>query len=434
MYLCYFFMDMKVSLPVHPPCLMKLSLLLTIVLLTLANLNSLIIIIKKGKYGLNNQLLGFSLFFYNLFLLVYFLWFEAGYIVDAPHMIRSVSPLMYLSAPLFYFYVRNTIEGTQGLRQYDWLHFLPAIIHFIDLIPFYLESSELKYDLVVKIVQQPDLINQLANGMIPMTFHYPFRSLLQLGYFVFTVYIVYNKRDFSFEKVSFLEKNWLNILLFIMGWIVISHFSYSVLETLKDLELLEIPSGMSFFSITGLFGILLLNLYIVFNTEFASKKLSNVESRIDDDKDQVQQGMLTEKKFDDTSSTDEEDNVFYAEESESDYLSIKNRIEHLLRNDQVFLNKGINLADFSKRIGIPAKTISAVINNYFGKRFNELINSYRVQFAIDKIENGYLDDYTIDSLSEKVGFNSRVTFFNAFKKETGISPNVYWKNFQNGDL
>ncbi|MCH7396975.1 helix-turn-helix domain-containing protein [Belliella sp. DSM 107340] len=407
---------------------MKFSLLLIIVLLTLANLNSVYIIFKNGKYGLNNKLLGFSLFFYNLILLVYFSWFEAGYILEVPHLIRSVSPLMYLSAPLFFFYVRNTIDGTQGLRKFDWLHFLPAFIHLIDLIPFYLESSAFKYALVEKIVEQPNLINQLANGLIPMSFHYPFRTILQLGYFVFTVFIVYKNGIFNAKKYPRLTRNWLMVLLILMGIIVFSHFGYSTIEMLIRYEILNYTSmGVFFFSRLALFVILLLNFYIMFKTDFISTDLQISEVRKNESKIQIH---LLEKK----NPIYESENVNLLDELESDYLSIKNRIEHLLHNEQVFLIKGINLPEFSKRIGIPSKTISAVINRYFGKRFNELINSYRVQFAKEKIEDGYLDDYTIDSLSENVGFNSRVTFFNAFKKETGSSPNEYWKNFQNGNL
>jgi len=43
------------------------------------------------------------------------------------------------------------------------------------------------------------------------------------------------------------------------------------------------------------------------------------------------------------------------------------------------------------------------------------------------ITNGYLEYKTIDSLSLECGFNSRITFFNNFKKLNGISPKAFAK-------
>jgi AraC-like DNA-binding protein len=79
---------------------------------------------------------------------------------------------------------------------------------------------------------------------------------------------------------------------------------------------------------------------------------------------------------------------------------------------------------------VSPKSVSYTINREFGKGFNEFLNQYRVEYAISKIEDGYLDDYTLEALGEISGFNSRTTFFNAFKKEMGFSPSEFWKKFQ----
>ena len=37
------------------------------------------------------------------------------------------------------------------------------------------------------------------------------------------------------------------------------------------------------------------------------------------------------------------------------------------------------------------------------------------------------DSYTIEAIAEEVGFKSRTSFANLFKKSTGLTPTDYWK-------
>ena len=53
------------------------------------------------------------------------------------------------------------------------------------------------------------------------------------------------------------------------------------------------------------------------------------------------------------------------------------------------------------------------------------------------IEDGEHSRYTLDTLIEQCGFNSRATFFRNFKKVSGITPNDISeeiKNSQNSEL
>ena len=399
---------------------MKLGLLIIIVILSIAIINSFVLIIKEERSLINNKMLGWSLFIYNIFFIVYFVWFEAGYIKDWPHMLRTVSPLMYLSAPFFYFYIRNSLEGTKGLRSKDWVHFLPAGIHFLELIPFYLQSYETKMLIVEQIIEQPYLVSKLGEGMIPMSFHYLFRSLLQVIYFVYSVILVYRTRPKLLLQVNRDKlRNWLFVSLMMMGWVTLAHFGYSFLDALIGIDSPYAGKLASFFSRMSLLGVFLLNLYINFNPAWIYSYLEDADTN---------QGHSADDNAHDAAISP---NVGILEGiSNEDLMTIKIHILELLEEEKIHLQKGLNLYQFSKKLGISSKLLSAVINKLFEKGFNELINSYRIVASLSKIESGYLKDLTIESLAQEVGFNSRITFFNAFKKQVGCGPNEYWKKFQ----
>lgn len=399
---------------------MELGLLIIIIILSIAIINSLVLIIKDERCLTNNKMLGWSLLIYNIFFIVYFVWFEAGYIKEWPHMLRTVSPLMYLSAPFFYFYIRNSLEGTKGLRPKDWLHFLPAVIHFLELIPFYLQSYETKMLIVEQIIEQPYLVSKLGEGMISMSFHYLFRSLLQVIYFLYSVVLVYKIRPKLLLQVNRdMLRNWLFMSLMMMGWVTLAHFGYSILDVLVGVDDPYAGKLASFFSRVSLLGVFLLNLYINFNPAWIYSYLEDAETK---------QGHSADDNADETAISP---HVGILEGiSNEDLMTIKIHILELLEEEKIHLQKGLNLYQFSKKLGISSKLLSAVINKLFEKGFNELINSYRVEASLSKLESGYFKDRTIESLAEEAGFNSRITFFNAFKKQVGCGPNEYWKKFQ----
>jgi AraC-like DNA-binding protein len=49
----------------------------------------------------------------------------------------------------------------------------------------------------------------------------------------------------------------------------------------------------------------------------------------------------------------------------------------------------------------------------------------RLIHALNLINEGYLDNFTIETLGEKCHFNSRTSFYRHFKKHLGVSPSQF---------
>lgn len=74
---------------------------------------------------------------------IYFLLIFSGEYARFPYLLGFEIPLPLIHGPMLYLYVQN-LTG-QNRKNYTWiLHFLPAIIIYIILIPFFSLSSEEK--------------------------------------------------------------------------------------------------------------------------------------------------------------------------------------------------------------------------------------------------------------------------------------------------
>ena len=61
-----------------------------------------------------------------------------------PHLLKIQDPFYLLGAPLLFLYVRTLIKGSAGSGKKDLLHFLPAALCFLYLLPFYFQSGAAK--------------------------------------------------------------------------------------------------------------------------------------------------------------------------------------------------------------------------------------------------------------------------------------------------
>jgi AraC-like DNA-binding protein len=92
---------------------------------------------------------------------------------------------------------------------------------------------------------------------------------------------------------------------------------------------------------------------------------------------------------------------------------------------KLYLDPDLNLTKLSAHTGIPAKLISAILNQYHDTNFNDFINSYRVTQVSLLMMDPTTRNLTISGLAMDAGFNSQATFQRAFKKHTGMSPRQF---------
>ncbi|WP_420604180.1 helix-turn-helix domain-containing protein [Flagellimonas sp.] len=102
---------------------------------------------------------------------------------------------------------------------------------------------------------------------------------------------------------------------------------------------------------------------------------------------------------------------------------IKEEIKLAFERDKLYKNNVIGLNDLSQYIAKDRYKVSQVLNEYLQKNFYSLLNHYRIKEAKHLlITQPFL---SVKAVMYEVGFNSKTSFYSAFKKETGLSPNDY---------
>lgn len=109
--------------------------------------------------------------------------------------------------------------------------------------------------------------------------------------------------------------------------------------------------------------------------------------------------------------------------SSSSILKVQNGMEV----DKLFLKHNLNIDQFSKRIDLFVKDVSAVINKHYNTNFLEFMNNYRVEEAKRLLSDPqYVNVMILDILLE-AGSNSNSAFHRFFDRLVGVSPTEFRK-------
>lgn len=113
----------------------------------------------------------------------------------------------------------------------------------------------------------------------------------------------------------------------------------------------------------------------------------------------------------------------------ADNLYFQN-LELLCKEQHIYTDSTLNREKVAEKLGISAGYVSQIINTITGDNFANYINQYRVEAVKEMMLNCEYENYNLLSLGLESGFTSKTTFFKAFKKITGQTPNEYKNAFK----
>ncbi|ABZ93264.1 Transcriptional regulator [Leptospira biflexa serovar Patoc strain 'Patoc 1 (Ames)'] len=111
-----------------------------------------------------------------------------------------------------------------------------------------------------------------------------------------------------------------------------------------------------------------------------------------------------------------------------DLEDLHERLKLLMETKKVYLDETINLEKLAKQMNLSEHQLSEFLNSHLKKSFFHLVNHYRIKEAKDFFIQH--PEKNILTVAYEVGFPSKSTFYDAFKREVGQSPSEYRKNLK----
>lgn len=102
-----------------------------------------------------------------------------------------------------------------------------------------------------------------------------------------------------------------------------------------------------------------------------------------------------------------------------------------LEEKEAFLKNNFSLNELSQAIQSNSVLTSKAINRILKTSYSDLINKYRVNHFVKLAHQEQLKNLTLWAIAQDAGFANKVTFYKAFKKNTGTTPKNYLTNFTN---
>ncbi len=318
--------------------------------------------------------------FLGLLILAYAFWvFElsayGNWIVRFPHVSFTAAPVVFLFGPLLLFYIQEKNQ----VKWRDLLHFIPFIISFALLVPFYLNSAEEKRRILTHIYMTPD----------GKDLHFLLRNMLRtvhLWFYISLSLIAFQQKNqvVSNEKWGFSKAK---IQLTIIIAFAVAGLKFIVFA-LEDYHLVAPRIHLySFLYLPYITVLILLSCgFLVF---FGKRRIEKYKS-----------SSLTEK------------------EANTYLISLQN----LMRAEKPFLDSDLKLNDLAEQLDIKPHHLSQIINENLGVNFREFLNQYRIEEAKQRLMNPDFAHYSVLGIAYSAGFKSKSSFNYAFKKYTGVTP------------
>lgn len=106
---------------------------------------------------------------------------------------------------------------------------------------------------------------------------------------------------------------------------------------------------------------------------------------------------------------------------------ISDRICAAMESDRLFLDPNLTLQKLASHVATSPNLVSQTLNDTIGETFFDHVNRWRVEAAKPLLLN---DGGTVLAIAIDVGFNSKSTFYKAFRNVTGKAPGL-WRRVAN---
>ena len=378
----------------------------------------LLLLINIKQTNRVNIYLIFFLVLINLFNVIQYCTMFSNNKYLAAICLVHFQPIIVLTGPVLYFYVRGVLKDDAQLSKKDWIHFVPFLLYLINVSRYYFYSLDYKLAFAESVIQHREIMLNFDPVLFSGNISYIFRSLLVLTYTTSAAIMVYKhfKNDIRSHFQNALIFRWLTAFIsfnYIMNISIFYYVGQLLYNWNLNGSITVVPWGAFLF---GLIALITLNLIIFFFPDILYG-LPRMDYRIS-----KQKQIVFDHDLNASVSKSVKDFEISIEKLELIAEKLK---EYAITNP--FINPAFNLTTVSNYTKIPKHHISYFFKVYLNTDFIEWKNNARVDYVIQLVNSGEAENLTLDAVSKMAGFVSRSTFINAFKQKTGMTPSEFFQ-------
>ncbi len=114
----------------------------------------------------------------------------------------------------------------------------------------------------------------------------------------------------------------------------------------------------------------------------------------------------------------EDTTTLYPVEQVAENKALFEQLDLCVSRDRLYLDPDLTLAKMARKLGVPAKKVSAAINSETGENVSRYINGFRISYACTLLMQGL----PVTSAMLDAGFNTKSNFNREFRRVKGCSP------------
>ncbi|WP_299892070.1 AraC family transcriptional regulator [uncultured Lacinutrix sp.] len=355
---------------------------------------NIVTLINRKKISKVIIFLNLTVFFLSLNNLQAWL-IESGYSSNIFFIKKLLVPWYMLIFPMFYMFLINYLKVKDQLKNI--LKISLAIFCVQLLIRILLISYVFYYktDLRDSLISDYNSVEEIFNAV------FGFLIVFKSSYLVFKQKEVYD------YVLKFDDIKWIKIFLILGGVIIFFWVFAIVIQNINGNKFAYYPLRLSTSVLLYWIGYQGLYRYNILNDRISLRHSLNSDL----------QPILGS-------------NIGSLEIEVKDYISEKhqqdfNLINDYVLNNQKFLDSYLSMDNLSNELNMSTSHFSKIVNGLSGYNFSDYINSFRVEQAKKLLSDEAFDKYTIVAIGLECGFNSKSTFYNAFKKFTLQTPTQF---------
>ncbi|WP_109437331.1 AraC family transcriptional regulator [Aquimarina sp. AU119] len=365
----------------------------TIFILFISLLLALFVLTVKTSNKKANTFLGIYFLIFAIHISVFF---YSKYITLPVVLEMLRDHIAFFTSPLLFLYLLASIYSDFRYKPKYLLHTLPFLIQILLFSPRFYFADQNTRDFLLKN------LNTTIEGKLSIIF-----GLLVAFFYLVVMFIELKKYKQllleNYSNKSAFNYKWLYQLLIILS--IIFSFSFfkqaykfygTNIEILNTLRIMLTLVLLVFLTWIVLKSMYYPNLFRNINTKHVSIK-----------------GIVKENNI-----------VHIVNKNAKDDI---NRLLIFMKKEEPYLDATLTLQKLAEQLGLPNRTLSVLINHNLNQRFFDFINQFRIEKAKKMLLNSNNAKLTIQQIMYDVGFNSKSSFYTAFKKETGVTPSEYKK-------